>query len=144
MTPLLFMWSPQFYFPFSGGVAQTIDPDVTWASLVRPEAGKAHVEKRAVQEVASYGTQLGLITEILLEERGKVAGVESDAVRDLRAIHKDIENIKGQEKRAAGQVGPVVEILEARQRFTPEVERLVRQLLAALDQPAALQLEGGA
>ena len=105
MTPFLYMvLAPQFYFPFSGAVTQAIDPDVTWfQNLIRPGAGNARIERRAFEEVASYGKQLGVITEVLLEQAARSDGPESEAVRRLRAMQLQIEGIKAQEYGLVGQ-----------------------------------------
>ena len=66
MFPWLWFWAPQFHFPWSGSVAQQIDPDLGWFfGAIRPGAGDATVEREAF-EVASYGKQLGLISEALV------------------------------------------------------------------------------
>lgn len=65
MFPWLWQWSPQFHFPLSGSVAQRIDPDAFFGAIP-PWAGDGAMEQKAF-EVASYGRQLGLITELLLD-----------------------------------------------------------------------------
>lgn len=66
MYPWLWFWAPQVHFPWSGAVSQNIEPNTTWfSSLIKPGAGNAQIERRAF-EVASYGRQFGLITEVLL------------------------------------------------------------------------------
>ena len=67
MYPWLWFWAPQIHFPLSGSVWQDYKPNTTWFSdLIKPESGNARIEER-VFSVASYGTQLGLITKVLLE-----------------------------------------------------------------------------
>lgn len=66
MFPWLWLYAPQFlvHYPFSGAVTQDIQTD--WFSqYVKGKAGDADTERSAVA-VASYGKQLGLITELLL------------------------------------------------------------------------------
>ena len=66
MFPWLWYWAPQVHFPWSGRVAQQIAPDTHWFfGGIRPGAGDARIEEQAFG-VASYGKQLGLITEVLL------------------------------------------------------------------------------
>ena len=88
MIPFLYLhMAPQFHFPFSGAVSQAIDPDIAWfQNLIRPGAGNARIERRAFGEVASYGKQLGLITEVLLEQAARAGGAESESVHKLRAM----------------------------------------------------------
>jgi hypothetical protein len=65
--PWLWFWAPQLHFPFSGNVAQRIEPDTRWFFQgIDPSAGDPHIEEKAFA-VASYGRQLGLITEVLIE-----------------------------------------------------------------------------
>jgi hypothetical protein len=68
--PWFWFWMPQFqfpavHFPFSGAVAQRIEPNWFFDSI-RPWAGDGQIEQRAF-DIASYGRQLGLITDLLLD-----------------------------------------------------------------------------
>jgi hypothetical protein len=132
MTPFLYMvLAPQFHFPFSGAVSQAIDPDITWfQNLIRPGAGNARVERRAFQEVASYGKQLGVITEVLLEQVARNEGPESEAARTLRAMQQQIEGIKAQEYRLAGQA-MAARVIQALQDGRPEQARAAGQTAPA-------------
>ena len=68
MYPWLWLWAPQFRFPFSGSVAQDYEPNTEWFfGAISPSAGDGKVERRAF-EVASYGRQIGLLTEALLAQ----------------------------------------------------------------------------
>lgn len=94
MVPWLWYWAPQFQFPFSGSVAQRIEPD--FFAGIRTDAGNGDVEREAF-DVASYGRQLGLITEVLLSMSGqdtvsRAKGQES--LERLRQIHDRVEDIK--------------------------------------------------
>ena len=66
MHPWLWFWAPQIHFPWSGSLAQNIAPNTSWFSdLIQPGAGNARIEAQAFA-TASYGKQLGLITDVLL------------------------------------------------------------------------------
>lgn len=97
MYPWFWFWAPQIHLPFSGSVAQEIAPDTDWFfDSIRPEAGNGDVEKK-VFEVASYGRQLGLITEVLLsladgETVGKEKAVQS--LERLKQIQREVEDVK--------------------------------------------------
>ncbi|MBA5685872.1 hypothetical protein [Rugamonas apoptosis] len=65
MYPMLWFWSPQLHFPWSGGVAQQIGLD-RFFDAIPPKAGDGEIEHKAF-DVASYGRQLGWISEILLD-----------------------------------------------------------------------------
>jgi hypothetical protein len=96
MFPWLMIWAPQLHFPFSGSVAQQIDPNWFFGAI-SPSAGDAKIEQEAWQ-VASYGRQLGLITEVLIAlaeqsalpgnaAKAKAAGaVEDESTEDLAAL----------------------------------------------------------
>jgi hypothetical protein len=102
------LWAPQFHFPWSGAVAQAIDPDVTWFSqMIKQGAGYARIERRAIN-LASYGKQLGLITEVLLEQGQRDGAPDSASLRELKAIRARIEDIKSEEyaARAAWELVP--------------------------------------
>ncbi len=97
MYPWFWIWAPQVHFPWSGGVAQRIEPNTNWFfDAIPAQAGDAKIEKKAV-EVASYGRQLGLITEVLigLTENGLVLsdGAKSSLER-LKSIHAEIDKLK--------------------------------------------------
>ena len=102
MYPWLWFWAPQFHLPWSGGVAQRIEPNTNWFfDSIPPEAGNGKIEKEAF-EIASYGKQLGLITEVLIDlaERAKPRAAKATASLDrLKSIKRDIEKLKAQYRR---------------------------------------------
>ena len=114
MNPWLWFWAPQFHFPFSGSVAQRIDPD--FFSQIPPEAGNGDVERKIV-DVASYGRQLGWITEVLLSHTSKDAvapGQAAEAQAKLEAAHREIEAVKRLNKaQLSRSARAVLEKLEA-------------------------------
>jgi len=91
------MWwlnfNPQVHWPFSGSVTQDIHPSL----LAR--AGNDQVELRVLREVASYGKQIGVLSELLLGlTRQLPAGALEDEARhaldQLREMGLNIERIK--------------------------------------------------
>jgi len=131
MFPWLWFWAPQIHFPWSGSVAQQIDPDLGWFfGAIRPGAGDATVEREAF-EVASYGKQLGLISEALLGLSGRspvTAEQAALALDRLEEIRKKIESLKD-EKAATSTVDSLAAQLEAlRLRQPAAFERLATQL----------------
>jgi hypothetical protein len=100
MSPWLWYWSPVIHFPWSGNLAQDIEPYTNWfSSLIPPKAGDAAIEKQAFA-VASYGRQLGLITEVLLDLAAKsdISTPEArTALGDLKDIKVEIDALKTQE-----------------------------------------------
>ena len=100
MNPWQLFWAPQFHFPFGGSVAQRIEPNTNWFfGAIQPGAGDGVIEKKAF-EIASYGKQLGVITELLLDlaETTKPSTEEGERALDtLRDIRKKIEELKLQD-----------------------------------------------
>mgnify|MGYP003609316790 CR=1 FL=1 len=99
------IWASQWHlhFPFSGSVAQDIDPDVNWFFAgIRPQAGNKEIERKAF-DIASYGRQLGLITEVLLDMAATnpphtLQGQQS--LQRLQAIQAQIASLKGADREA--------------------------------------------
>ena len=95
MFPWLWLWSPRFELPLSGNVVQDIEP-TTFFAAIRPEAGNARIERKAFG-VASYGKQLGLLTDVLIDlaERSAPKGAEAKrALEELRRLRDEINALK--------------------------------------------------
>lgn len=77
-----FLYAPTYEYPLSGDVIQGISPSFSWEMEGIPE-----VEYEVCTTVASYGKQLGKITEALLviAEQSDLAGPEIDALREIAA-----------------------------------------------------------
>jgi hypothetical protein len=100
MFPWFSVWAPHIQLPWSGNVVQDIDPTTNWFfGAIKPDAGNAVIEQKAF-EVASYGKQLGLLTELLIdlaEQAATARGPEaSEALSRLKDIRSQIEAIKSQ------------------------------------------------
>jgi len=70
-----------------------------FSESVDPEAGNPKIEQKAF-EVASYGKQLGLITEVLIEiaeEALPEKGKGNESLQRLKRIKTEIEKIKTSE-----------------------------------------------
>jgi hypothetical protein len=94
MIPSLWYWAPQFQFPFSGSVAQRIEPD--FFSNIGNDAGNGDVEREAF-DVASYGRQLGLISEVLLSMASKDTVTRAkgeESLGRLKVIYDKVEDVK--------------------------------------------------
>ena len=89
-----------FRAPWSGDVAQRITAPWFSPSLTVNYAGDPAVEDRVVTEVASYGKQLGWLTEIAiaLAERQTLP---EETLRRLERATKDIDAIKKQVRASA-------------------------------------------
>jgi hypothetical protein len=101
MYPWLWFWSPTLHLPFSGSVAQQIEPDTSWFFAgIPPSAGNGDLEKKAF-DVASYGRQLGWITEVLLADKQSEAvsaGKGKDSLKKLETAYREIEAAKKQSR----------------------------------------------
>ena len=138
MYPWLFLWAPQLQLPFSGDVAQRIEPRTQWFfDGIDSTSGDPVIERKAF-EVASYGRQLGLLTELLLDMAAQTpprtpAGRE--ARQRLRKIQAQIEQLKTDD--ATTQVEAVEAGLQRlKTRHTAEYERLRARLQRLLAEPA--------
>lgn len=93
MNPWLFPWQGMFKGPLSGNVTQDISPDISWLS---PQvefnfAGDRRIEAEVVADVASYGKQLGILSEAMLEIAD---GDKGEAVERLRKLTNQINEVK--------------------------------------------------
>jgi len=100
MYPWLWFWLPHIEFPLSGNVKQDIEPVASlFSGSVVPDSGNPNIEKKAF-EVASYGKQLGIITDLLIEIAEKslpAKGQDNKALQDLMRISEKIKKIKDSE-----------------------------------------------
>lgn len=92
MLPWFWYWSPQFHYPLSGGVAQQFDLERFFAAIPS-NAGNGAVEQRAFA-IASYGRQIGWLTEVLLQSLDHVAAPPGSALARLRETQRLIAGIK--------------------------------------------------
>lgn len=133
MVPWLWFWAPQLHLPFGGNVAQHIEPDTNWFfGGIRPEAGDGAIEKEIFDQ-ASYGHQLGLITEVLLSlaSKGTISASQAaDALTDLKDVHQKVEDVKSRHKdRLARSATAVLEKL--RKSDPQELARIVARFSQA-------------
>jgi hypothetical protein len=85
--------------PLSGDIDQKIEPDLFFGNII-PEVGDSEIEKEVFCKTASYGTQIGLMTKILLDMAKRVEMSEKGeaALEELDHISKKVEEIKGRKK----------------------------------------------
>ena len=97
MTKKSLGFDPLWMFrgPWSGDVAQRITAPWFSPSLTVNYAGDPAVEDRVVTEVASYGKQLGWLTEIAIA-LDKRQPLPEETLRRLERATKDIDGIKKQ------------------------------------------------
>jgi hypothetical protein len=89
-----------YNFPLSGHVNQKIEPDLFFGSI-NPEVGDSEIEKEVFYKTASYGKQIGMITEIVLalaeEIDPKSEGVQRK-IEKLKKIQEKVKKIKAEKK----------------------------------------------
>jgi len=137
MYPWLWLWAPQMNFPWSGDVAQEIEPSTSWFFRgIRPAAGDAEIEEKAFS-VASYGKQLGLITEVLIDvaEQVSTQSAEStESLNRLKLIQEAIDRIKTMQR--ASRVSDIAsQVAEVKRKGGSEYAELSRTLLPLLAGP---------
>ena len=89
-----------FRAPLSGNVAQRITAPWFSPSPTVNYAGDAAVEDRVVTEVASYGKQLGWLTEIVIAS-AKGQPLPTETLARLEKAAREIEAIKEQSRASA-------------------------------------------
>jgi hypothetical protein len=105
-----------FRWPFSGNVNERITAPWFSPSLTVNYAGDARIEDRVVTEVASYGKQLGWLTEIAIA-LAKKQDPPADTLRLLERAAAAIETIKKEVHRSTLEVAK--EALDRLERDQP-------------------------
>jgi hypothetical protein len=89
-TPMFpFLFAPNIHWPLSGNVVQDIAP-----SFNQELAGIPEVEYEVLTSVASYGTQLGILTDAVLA-LAAASGVEGEEIAAVATLKGDVEAAKG-------------------------------------------------
>ena len=131
MNPWFFFWAPQLTMPFGGSVAQRIEPDTQWFfNGIAPTAGDPAIERKAF-DVASYGRQLGLITEVLVDLSGQMppkSAKGQKSLQRLREIQLRIEQVKEQD--AIDALEQIDALLARLKKAHPERLAAARQRIA--------------
>ena len=117
-----------FRWPFSGNVNERITAPWFSPSLTVNYAGDARIEDRVVTEVASYGKQLGWLTEIAIA-MAKKQDPPADTLRLLERAAAAIDTIKKEVHRSTLEV--VKEALDRLERDQPaQYEELLSEASA--------------
>jgi len=118
-----------FRAPWSGDVAQRITAPWFSPSLTVNYAGDPAVEDRVVTEVASYGKQLGWLTEIAIA-LAKMESVPEETLGRLEKAAKDIAVIK--EQVGVSAVEAANDALDRLERHDPaQYDNLLRERRSA-------------
>jgi len=137
MFPWLWFWAPQFHFPWSGNDALRVEPNTHWFFQgINPGAGNPRIEEKAFA-VASYGKQLGLITEVMIaqaEQLGSPTPQGAESLAKLKAIAREIEAIKtGEYEQTA--IDLEAQLQELQRKGGPRFAQLSERLLPLLQAP---------
>src|SRR6476659_9150446 len=73
---------------------QVVAPNTTWFPTVINYQGDPVIERRITEEVASFGKQLGIISEALLEIADRSSHEQIDR---LRRIVRDVNDLKARQ-----------------------------------------------
>lgn len=119
-------WLPFFKNPLSGDVTQDISPVTSWFSpqLEMNFAGDKQIEAQIISNVASYGKQLGLITEAIIELAGDSDGPATSRLKDLVS---EIETLKC--RHSSNSYDKIKsELVELKKNDKAKFERLMSEL----------------
>lgn len=97
MFPMLWLWSPRIYLPWSGSVKQDLELD-HFFDAIPAAAGDGAIEGAAFRR-ASYGRQLGWLTEVLLETMKDVPADEKSPLGKLRWADEYIQRLKREQRK---------------------------------------------
>jgi len=130
MFPWLWIFAPTTYWPFSGAVSQEISPD-TFFNAIRPGAGVPGIEKR-VFEQASYGKQLGWLTDVLVDSidgNGLKSAEAQAALDNLKELRTKMKRIKDEHRH--DQADAAIALLDRIEADSPDELRRVLVRFAA-------------
>jgi hypothetical protein len=92
------MWPFNLFAP--GNLNQPILPGWSFGNVSLNYAGNADIEKDVVEKVASYGKQLGIITDVVLEIAGDKPPQGEHPLTQLREIAVKVRKVKQEHKRS--------------------------------------------
>ncbi|MBA1149047.1 hypothetical protein H0Z60_18505 [Ectothiorhodospiraceae bacterium WFHF3C12] len=157
------------YSPLSGDVSQAINPWTWFARIAgsqmgfinihQTSGGDTELEREIVEDIASYGRQLGRISEALAvlaehTDREKLSPDERQALEAFETMAQRIEEAKARRREAASPLSAIDDVLaalqELRERDSERYRREVARIRQALDLDGAegavtpLRGQGGA
>jgi hypothetical protein len=100
MFPWLWIFAPLTYWPLSGAVSQDFSLDAFFRAI-GPASGAPSVEQRAFEQ-ASYGRQLGWLTDVIVEavKPTALSSLEaSQSFASLEDLHAKIKLMKAEHRR---------------------------------------------
>jgi hypothetical protein len=79
-------------------LTQPILPDFSLQRITFNYAGNLPIEREVVEQIASYGKQIGIITDAVLTLAGQPPRTGEDAIARLKAIAEKVEELKNRHK----------------------------------------------
>jgi hypothetical protein len=127
MFPWLWINATKVRFPLSGAVEQDLSTDAFFEGI-KPGAGVPAIEKR-VFEQASYGKQLGWLTDLLLAAIGESTPLSPearDALAKLKTLQAKAKRIKDEHREDRFEAATA--LLDRMQAESPaELARVLRR-----------------
>jgi hypothetical protein len=137
MFPWLWIYAPQISWPLSGAVTEQLSTDAFFRGI-KPGAGVPAIEQQVFDQ-ASYGKQLGWLTDVLVEaiDARTLHSPEAQAsLVNLKQLSAKVERIKREHRQ--DRADAAIAVLDKIQADSPEeLKRLLlryqtgRDLLAA-------------
>lgn len=115
-------FNPEVHWPFSGAVTQDIHPSLL------AKAGSDEAEVRVLREVASYGKQIGVLSDVLLalmdapESLDDKATKGGHALDQLRKMVGDVQRIKDELHPMPDNPDAARELIKALKERFPELK----------------------
>lgn len=135
MFPWLWFWSPHLQYPLSGSVEQDYKPFTNWGffGAIKPEAGDGQIEQK-IFDVASYGRQLGLITEVIMNHVEEAAPALWKELEKLEKLEKSEREKKLKELKGSDQKKPLASLARLK-IIQNDIEEIKKQdIEAKIDQ----------
>ena len=136
MFPWLWFWAPHLQYPLSGSVEQDYKPFTNWGffGAIKPEAGDGQIEQK-IFDVASYGRQLGLITEVIMDLVNKKAPEEwKKVLKELETMRKLERSEKVKELKSSDPNNPLASLARLK-IIQMDIEEIKKQdIEAKIDQ----------
>lgn len=113
-------YNPIVHWPWSGSVTQDISPSLLF------KAGDGDTELRVLREVASYGKQIGKLTEVLLAiakvlPKDTLDKDVTQTVAELQCMADNIERIKKDQKPLPDTIEGARDLLKALKKAFPDL-----------------------
>ena len=82
------------YFPFGSGYHQEIEPYTNWGWVDTTRTELPALERDIVQRAASYGKQLGRMTDLLVSVAENTEGVDQEKLAAVKQLKARVEREK--------------------------------------------------